>query len=178
MEKMLTGIIGMESGSISNELIDLFNASPKMPSASAFIRQRDKIKSEAFKAVFDGFSSRLMSISNERMPILAVDGSDVQIATNPHVLKSFYAGENGQKPYNLLHINALYNIGRTIYADVIIQKFKETNEHKKLQEMVDCFKISKALVIANRGYESFNSMAHIQEKGCSFLSGLMMELTV
>ena len=35
--------------------------------------------------------------------------------------------------------------------------------------MVDKSKIQKALVIADRGYESYNNMAHIQEKGWSFL---------
>ncbi len=33
-----------------------------------------------------------------------------------------------------------------------------------LQEMVDRSPIPKALVIADRGYESYHSMAHIQEK--------------
>ena len=32
MEKLITGIIGMESGSLTNELIDLFDASPGVPS--------------------------------------------------------------------------------------------------------------------------------------------------
>lgn len=51
----------------------------------------------------------------------------------------------------------------------IIQGKLNTNEHSALQEMVDNSKIPKALVIADRGYESFNNMAHIQEKGCFFL---------
>ncbi|MDO4509179.1 MAG: hypothetical protein Q4B53_04555 [Lachnospiraceae bacterium] len=32
-----------------------------MPSASAFIQQRNKVKAEAFKAVFDGFTSNLIN---------------------------------------------------------------------------------------------------------------------
>ena len=43
------------------------------------------------------------------------------------------------------------------------------NEHKALQEMVDNSDIQNALVIADRGYESYNNMAHIQEKGWFFL---------
>ena len=35
--------------------------------------------------------------------------------------------------------------------------------------MVDRSEIPKALVIADRGYESYNDMAHIQEKGWFFL---------
>ena len=34
---------------------------PEMPSTSAFVQQRYKIKPEAFKAVFDGFTSRLIN---------------------------------------------------------------------------------------------------------------------
>jgi hypothetical protein len=169
MDKVLKGIIGMESGSLTNELIDLFDASPDTPTSSAFVQQRNKIKPQAFKKIFDGFSNKLRDEFNEKMPILAIDGSDVQIPTNPEDVNSFHLGKEGKKSYNLLHINALYNINHSIYHDVIIQKSKEKNEHKALQEMVDQSEIPKALVIADRGYESFNSMAHIQEKGWFFL---------
>ena len=61
------------------------------------------------------------------------------------------------------------DLNKHIYSDVIIQKARERNEHKAFQELIDCSGIEKALVIADRGYESFNSMAHIQEKGWFFL---------
>ena len=101
--------------------------------------------------------------------IFAIDGSDIQIPTNPTDTESYIAGTNGHKGYNLLHINALYDLNKHIYSDVIIQKARERNEHKAFQELVDCSEITKALIIADRGYESFNSMAHIQEKGWFFL---------
>lgn len=130
MEKMLQGIIGMESKSLTNELLDLFD---------------------------------------NDIPVFAIDGSDIQIPTNPTDTESYIAGTNGHKGYNLLHINALYDLNKHIYSDVIIQKARERNEHKAFQELVDCSEITKALIIADRGYESFNSMAHIQEKGWFFL---------
>ena len=52
MEKMLQGIIGMESKSLTNELLDLFDASAETPSASAFIQQRDKIRPIAFEFLY------------------------------------------------------------------------------------------------------------------------------
>lgn len=157
MEAVLTGIIGMESSSLTNELIDLFHSSPQMPTASAFIQQRNKIKPEAFKAIFDGFSKDIMTGFSEEMPVFAVDGSDVQIATNPDDPESYFPGGEGQKGYNLLHLNALYEINHQIYADSVIQKRKDWNEHEALQEMVDRSSIPKALVIADRGYESYNN---------------------
>ena len=168
-EILLKGIIGMENKSLSNELIDLFHASSDMPTKSAFVQQRYKIKPEAFKAVFDGFNKKIRKELPNELTILAADGSDIQIATNPNDIKSHFPGSNGQKAYNLLHLNALYDLSHHIYTDAIIQKARDFNERKALQEMVDRSNIQKALIIADRGYESYNNMAHVQEKGWFFL---------
>ena len=165
---IIKSIIGMESKSLTNELIDFFNTSD-LPSASAFVQQRLKIKPEAFKVIFDGFTSRILKRTKENMAVLAVDGTDIQIATNPDDTTSYHPGTNGQKPYNLLHLNALYDLEKRLYTDVVIQGKMNTNEHAALQEMVDRSNIPKALLIADRGYESYNNMAHIQEKGWFFL---------
>lgn len=165
---IIKSIIGMESKSLTNELIDIFNISD-LPSASAFVQQRQKVKPEAFKAIFDGFTFKILNRAKENMAILAVDGSDIQISTNPNDITSYHPGTNGQKPYNLLHLNALYDLEKHLYTDVVIQGKLNTNEHSALQEMVDRSNIPKALLIADRGFESYNNMAHIQEKGWFFL---------
>ena len=167
-ETMVKSVIGMESKSLTNELIDIFNSSD-MPSTSAFVQQRNKIKPEVFEDIFSGFTNKLISDIKEDLPILAVDGSDIQIPTNPDDKLSYYPGINGRKPYNLLHLNALYDLKHHLYTDVVIQGSKECNEHNALQKMIDGSPIPKALVIADRGYESYNNMAHIQEKGWYFL---------
>ena len=166
---IIKAIIGMESKSITNELIDLFPNVESLPSASAFVQQRQKIKIDAFRRVFEEFTSKLLSKSEKDLVMLAVDGSDIQIPTSPEDTSSYYPGTNGQKPYNLLHLNAMYNLENHLYTDVIIDGKMMSNEHSALQKMVDRSPIHKALVIADRGYESYNSMAHIQEKGWYFL---------
>ena len=168
-ETVIKSIIGMESKSLTNELLDFFNSSSDTPSASAFIQQRSKIKPEALKAVFNGFTNNILEQSLTDLPVLAIDGSDIQIATNPNDETSYFPGTNGQKPYNLLHLNALYDLEKHLYVDAIIQGRMNLNEHNALQEMIDRSSIPKALVIADRGYESYNNMAHIQEKGWFFL---------
>ena len=169
VETVLKGTIGMESGSLTNELINLFQASPDMPTTSAFVQQRNKIKPEAFKTIFERFSNKIMNNITEEMPILAIDGSDIQIATNPKEEDSYYPGTDGRKGYNLLHLNALYDLKQCIYLNAVIQQKTNKNEHKALQEMIDSSAICQALVIGDRGFESYNSMAHIQEKGWFFL---------
>jgi hypothetical protein len=142
-----------------------------MPSASAFVQQRSKIKPDALKDIFTGFTDKFTNnpCDCNEMRLLAVDGSDIQIATNPNDETSYFPGSNGRKPYNLLHLNALYDIKHQVYLDAKIQGRMDCNEHSALQEMVDSSAIPKALVIADRGYESYNNMAHIQEKGWFFL---------
>lgn len=169
IEKLMLAIIGMGSGNITNELLDCYDVSPDTPTASAFVQQRSKLQPEALETIFKGFSNKLMIESGNQMSILAVDGSDVQIATNPKDTESYFPGVNGQHPYNLLHLNALYDLQQNIYLDSVIQKKHNHNEHLALVSMVDRSTIPKALLIADRGYESYNNMAHIQEKGWFFL---------
>ena len=169
LEQLMHCIVGMGGGTLSNELLDFFQYSSAAASSSAFVQQRYKVKAEAFEDVFKGFSKQLLSCSGDSMKLLAVDGSDIQIHTNPEDSGSYFPGANGQKSYNLLHLNALYDLEKHIYSDVLIQKRREVNEHRAFVDMIDCSEIPDALVIADRGYESYNNMAHLQEKGWKFL---------
>ena len=168
MKTILEGTINMEGKSLPNELTDIFNNLEDVPTVSAFVQQRDKVKPEAFEAVFNKFTSGIRTNTGE-MAILAVDGSDVRLPDNPKEKSTYLPGSKTQLPYNCLHINALYDLNQSIYRSVIIQNGAHRDEHIALQQLVDSSKISKALVIADRGYESYNSMAHIQEKGWFFL---------
>lgn len=159
-----------KGGTLNHEIMDFYGLDPSIGTASAFIQQRAKILPEAFETLFQFFTAH---IDEHKLfhgfRLLAVDGSDLQIAANPDDPDSFYPGENGQKSYNLLHINAMYDLLQYIYLDAILQKRRNWDEHKALTDMVDRSDIGKALLLADRGYESYNNLAHIQEKGWAFL---------
>ena len=57
-KKVVESIIGMGSKGLTNELIDIFNNAPDMPSASAFVQQRSKIKPEALGIYLQGSQKR------------------------------------------------------------------------------------------------------------------------
>ncbi|WP_238475876.1 transposase [Clostridium manihotivorum] len=100
---------------------------------------------------------------------MAVDGSDIHIPTNKNDLDSLYEFKDSRKPYNLLHLNALYDLNQHTYEDVIVLRRKLSNECKALTDMVDRSTIkTPAIILADRGYESYNNMAHIQQKGWKF----------
>lgn len=168
LQTIVSGIINMECKSLPNELIDMFKGSENMPSVSAFVQQRDKVKPEAFEAVFNKFTNKI-AVDTVNMPILAVDGSDVRLPTNPDDKLTYLPGSRTQDPYNSLHINALYDLNQHLYRAVVIQNGAQRDECSALQQLVDRSDIPLALVIADRGYESYNNLAHIQEKGWYFL---------
>ena len=159
-------ILSMDAKNLECELMDILGRSPDTATPSAFIQQRSKIRPEAFKSIMDEFNKRCRGfLKDEDLRILAVDGSDIQIPTNPDDTDTFFPGHKGQKAYNLLHLNAMYDLNNRVYTDAAFDR----NEHAAFVKMVDGSRIPKALVIADRGYESFNDMAHVQEKGWFFL---------
>ena len=169
-EKMISSILAFRAGTLSHEIMDFFGIDNSIGTSSAFVQQRAKILPEAFETVFRSFTEKITKHDVYRdYRLLAVDGSDLQIAVNPNDVESFFRGVDGQKSYNLLHINAMYDLTQHIYTDALIQKRRNWNESNALTVMVDRSPIEKALLIADRGYESYNNLAHIQEKGWSFL---------
>ena len=169
-KKMLSSILAFRGGTLNREILDFFGLDPTIGTSSAFIQQRAKILPEAFESLFHHFTSKVNGNQLYRgLQLLAVDGSDLQIAANPGDPDSYFPGTNSQKAYNLLHINAMYDLLQHTYTDAIIQKRRYWDESGALVDMVDRSDLGKVLLLADRGYESYNNLAHIQEKGWFFL---------
>jgi hypothetical protein len=65
----------------------------------------------------------------------------------------------------------MYDLLRHTYSDVVITKKRTANERKAFVEMVEKHRNDKTPVIftADRGYESYNDMAHVTECGHKFV---------
>lgn len=101
--------------------------------------------------------------------LLAVDSSDIRTTPNPNDIDSYYK-QSDSKPYCLYHLNALCDLCSHTYLDAVVQKRRNWNEHRALCDMVDRYDSSvSSIFIADRGYESYNTVAHIQQKGMFFL---------
>ena len=169
-EQMVQAILCIRGGSLANEMMDFFGIREDLATTSAFVQRRSKIFPEAFESLFDHFTQKADEDKKYRgMRLLAVDGSDFLLAANPDDPDSFFPGTEEQKSYNLLHLNALYDLAQHIYVDAILQKRRKADECGALVSMVDRSHLGRVLLLADRGYESFNVLAHIQEKGWKFL---------
>ncbi len=167
---MLSAILAFRGGTLHQERMNFFGLNPSIGTSSAFIQRRATILPETFESLFRYFTNKIEENKlYHGLRLLAVDGSDLPITANPDDPDSFYPGKDGHKSYNLLHINAMYDLVQRIYVDAILQKSRCTDESGALTEMVDRSDMKNALLIADRGYKSYNNLAHIQEKGWSFL---------
>lgn len=170
-ETMILSLLTMEGTTLTNELLRQFGCSASTATSSAFIQQRKKILPIALENLFHDFVSKTAQDDNYKgYKLLAVDGSDIQIPTNLNDKDSLFIPKEGVKPYNLLHLNALYNLLTHTYEDAIVFKRKEAGENKALAKMVDRSAVKgKTIIIMDRGYEAYNNMAHVQEKEWFYL---------
>ena len=169
-DKVISFLLAIEAGTLTKELLKYFGYSPNIATSSAFVQQRGKIHPAAFSSLFDLFVQKTNKNQYYKgFHLLAADGSDIQIPTNPNDLDSHFPTKEGQSAYNLLHLDAMYDLLRHTYTDAVLLGQRRANERSSLCDMVDRSSMENVLVIADRGYEGFNLMAHIQEKGWRFL---------
>ena len=170
LREIISVLLCMEGGSLTGELLRYFGCNQHTASSSAFIQQRQKINEFAFPSLFDLF---VKSTDNPQLykgyRLFAADGTDVQAPTNSEEKDSLFPGSPGKKSFNLLHLDALYDLLGHTYIDAEVSGKRNFDENGVLCKMVDRSSFENALIIADRGYESYNLFAHIQEKGWKYL---------
>lgn len=152
LHEVVSILLCMEGGSLTGELLRYFGCNQHTASSSAFIQQRQKINEFAFPSLFDLF---VKNTDTDRLykgyRLLAADGSDIQIPADPKHNDSYFPGTNGQAPYSLLHLDAVYDLLQHTYIDAAVCGRRDWNEKCVLCNMVDRSGIAKALIIADRG---------------------------
>ena len=133
METVIRTILGMGGKSLSKELLD----SNLSVSHSAFVQKRYAIKPKAFYELFRNFTDKIPQ--SDELPILAVDGSDVCIPRNKKDLPTLIKTHKEGKSYNVIHLNALFDLKREIYLDVCVQDKRQANEQAGLIQMMEEF---------------------------------------
>ena len=170
-EKMIRSILAFGGEDLKCEMLDFFGFDVNLPSVSAFVQKRSKISHTAFEKIYqDLLASCEIDKTYKGYRLIAIDGSDLHTPTNPNETESYYPGTNEQKHYNLMHLNAMYDIMTNLYVDALVQTSRKANEYKAFVTMVDRdISTLPTIYIADRGYESYNNLAHVQEKGQRFL---------
>ena len=164
-------MVQMQSKSVSNEILDFFEHSLAAPAKSSFTQQHFKLQPEGWSFLFHIFVEQCRELSDQPYHgyrLLACDGSDVNIARDPEDERTFI--HEGEKGYNAIHVNALYDIINHTYCDFLVQGKKKLHERAALNTITDRYPDSvPAILMADRGYESFNVFAHLIQKNMKFI---------
>jgi hypothetical protein len=158
MDTMIKLLLSMQGGSLKKELYD----AGMSVSASAFVQQRDKIPSSVFEDVFRYFNESCEDTKTYKgYRILAVDGTTINMARNPKS-DSFVKHDGTPNGYNQLHVNPLYDVLNKTYLHCVIQPQPQQDEVGALAFMLAWYDFKeKTLIVADRGYESYNTFAHL-----------------
>lgn len=101
--------ISMGGQSFNKELYHYFKSPKELMTTSAYIQQRRKILTDAYRYILREFNDRCNDIQTKYgYGIYAVDGSALNIPANPNSDTYF---ENGDSDgFNQFHINTFYNV--------------------------------------------------------------------
>lgn len=170
-ETVLRLLVGMGGGSINAELLEHSGYALDTATSSAFIQQRDKILPFALEYILQQFIVSFPAMRRYKgYRLLAADGSAVLMPTNAKDTNNFVQNRPIEKGYNVFHLNAMYDLCNRVYSDALLQNRCDMDENAALAAMVDRSHISgDVIVIADRGYESYNNLAHIERKGWNYL---------
>lgn len=159
METVINLLLSMQGGSLKKELYD----AGVSVSTSAFVQQRDKIPWTVMEEVFESFNSKCEDTKTYKgYRVLAIDGTTINMARNPKS-DSFVINNSTPKGYNQLHVNPLYDVLNKTYQYCVIQPQPQQDEVGALLFMMKWYDFKeKTLIVADRGYESYNIFAHIQ----------------
>lgn len=155
---------------------------------SAVTASRLKIRSDAYINIFNAFNRKSEStFLFKGRRILGVDGSDQAIyGTSSHSSDCLdadssensdpYLGKtrNGHKR-RFCHINSLYDCLENTYVDFVLQPGSQTNEDEALLELCESLNPTsqKAIICADRGYQSLMSFYRLEKMGHNFAIRIM-----
>lgn len=170
-ETVVQFLLAMGGNSLYSELLEYSGYDVNTVSSSAFIQQRDKILPFAFEFLLHEFTNTCDNLNlYNGYRLFAVDGSDLNIAHNPDDVDTYFQSTTESKGFNQLHLNAMYDLCNKMYVDAYLQPGRKENEFRALTDMVDRSKISSNVILmADRGYESYNVFAHIERKNWKYM---------
>lgn len=166
-------LLSFGGANLTKELLEYFSFDELTPTHQALFQQRAKLNYSALEYLFHTFTDEAMPQNLKRWNnhrLIAVDGSTISLPTDVDNSDTYTKSKPGASGYNQIHLNALYDLCNNIYLGASYQYISERNERRAFVSMLaDASFDASTIIIADRGYCSFNDMAHVQEAGCGFL---------
>ncbi len=172
MPNIIMNLITAENHSLNRELFSYYKSlKTKVPTKSAFIQARSKLKPEAFQYLLNEFNNAFPFAKTFcGLHLIACDGTDSNIPALAEDGDSFISYNSGKGGYYQNHLVACYDLLEKRYTDAILQPRKKMKESQACCQLVDHNPVpGKCLFIMDRGFFSMNLLAHVQENDQFFL---------
>lgn len=155
-------ILSMKGNSLNKGMYDYSKISNISLTASAFVQQRNKIHPKLFEDLFHAFNQACSDPKTfHGYRLYAVDGSDLNIPRDPDA-DTFITSSENPRGYNQYHLNVLFDLCNKVYADCVLQPRPQYDERGALITMLNRSSFhGKNLIIGDRGFESYNMLAHL-----------------
>ena len=126
---------------------------------------------DAFEYLFKSFTEENVNHTNlyHGYKLIACDGSDLCIANNPNDAETSWKCNQFVETANYLHLNAFYDVLNRVYLDAVIQTASEYHEYRACIRMMERSHLTNAILIADRGYENYNIIAHAIQNNWKFV---------
>ena len=90
--------------------------------------------------------------------------------TNPQDTETHIKCRPTDKGYNVFYLNALYDLLNRVYVDANVKTKRNANERAAFIEMLKRSNINENVIVtADRGYENYNTFAHIENRGWRYV---------
>lgn len=161
----------LDKSNINQSLYKFFSSNKNVPSRTAYIKQRSKLKLALFEKLFKEttklFNNCLKTYKNYRL--IAVDGTSISAPYNEDET-TFMRNRLDCRGYNTIYATATYDILNGLFTDICFSDDNLCHECKDLITMVKrCQYADKSIFIADRGYETYNNFAHLIENKAKFV---------
>ena len=157
----------------ATELIDFFPEG-KVPFPSAMIQRRNQVKLEAFKTLFQEFTTQI-PIRNtfQGFQLACFDGTRSNLPYHPADKETYIQCIEDRKGINQMHINCLYDPLNDVFLDAELQGIHQMDEKDAFCIVLERQKYNdkkrRRIYLADRGFASFNVCAHAIHNGQLFL---------
>lgn len=168
-EVLIKFIINLQARSLPSEISNFFTSSNvDIPSVSAVSQRRSLLQPEIFKSINRRFLSSIDNMSTlNGYFILAQDGSDINLPFLDDETKISYGQDSLVCQY---HLNALYDCINCVFWDSRIDLPTKKGEARALIDIMEQHNYPKnSIIMADRGYENYNLIAHFIENNQKFV---------
>lgn len=189
LETLVYFFLQLGAKSLKCSLDDFRKMLPRDVSLSGLCQKRDKLSVngiiELLRAMNQLFAKGCTK-TYKGLRILAVDGTDIAIITNPEDKASYFNSspkakgkERSKKGFNMCHLTAFYDVLTHSYVDAVFSPRRDSSERRDLADLLGNLKKEidsspsqqgiKNLILADRGFECLDLLLMVADMDQYFL---------